>query len=222
MSISKLIYSSMKPPCSDGKFIYLPKRGADLTKMLSPEVIDGELVDIKLHGLNNCSEVEKDFCVKAIRLELQILSSLEFKLALLRSRVRESNGLSNLQCYERIVGGFDTWNRAMDHALDMMITIYDGGSSRTIGYTTVGRLGVHTNRIFIKYWMQDGHGMAMAAGHFFHEYLHQSLSLVHKVHSGSAVYTWGYLVRDLGIDSLNGRKLTPITASPLEISMQWT
>lgn len=224
VSIQDLICSTMEPPCSQGRLLYLPQRpeGLILENLITPEIIDGKLVSVKLHGLNNCSEEEKEFCVKAIRLELEVISSLEFKLAFLKSRVRETNGLSNLECYGRVIGGFDTWNRAMDHALDMMVTIYDGGPSSTIGYTTVGKLGIHTNRAFIKYWMKDGHGAASAAGHFFHEYLHQSLSLVHKVHSGSAVYTWGYLVRDLGTDVLNGRKLTPIEAAPLEIAAQWT
>jgi hypothetical protein len=173
---------------------------------VKPVILDGKLVDIEIHGFKNFTEEEKVFYINAINLKLRVLSSSEFKKRWLSTPMKETNGLTRLQAYTKILSGYDAFSRHIDGDLDFFFNLYYQKSD-TIGYTYIGKLGTYTNRYFLAVWMKDPYGHAYLAGHLFHEYLH-SVGFKHKfTKKGTLVYKGGYLVRDMGKEIIDGKEL---------------
>ncbi|UOF83081.1 bone morphogenetic protein 1 [Caudoviricetes sp.] len=176
----------------------------DFDKPISPIVIKGKVVDIQVEGFQNFTDEEKDFYLRALNLMLNAISSGFFKSELMTIKVSETNGLSRLEAYDKVISGFDAYHRVVDNSLQFFFTLYYE-RSRTIGYTNVGGFGISTNRYFVSRWMTEPYGVCDLAGHLFHEYLH-SVGFYHRWrHKGSLVYEWGYLARDVAKQIMDGK-----------------
>jgi len=173
------------------------------TPVFTPIIIDGEIADIKIAGLVNFTEEEKKFLVMAMKLELQVLASAEFKKRALTRGVRETNGRTLQGVYEHVISGADNRTLKADKILDVYLIMYYQ-KGRVLGYNYMN-LKQWVNRYFYAQWMKGPHGLAILAGHLFHEYLHLAGYKHRWSHKGTLVYEWGYMVRDIGIDILNGR-----------------
>jgi hypothetical protein len=176
-----------------------------------PVFIDGKLIDIELHDLLDFTLGEKAFFLKAMQLLLEVLSSQEFKDQFLGMPAAEKKGKSMSSVYELILSGQDKLEKHADGALDMLWALYGSSNkkSKTIGYTNMSKLKVFTHRYHYSKWQQDKYGAAILAGHVMHELMH-NYGFIHRyIKKKSLVYKTGYLVKELGIKSMKGQKLTP-------------
>ena len=176
----------------------------DFEKPISPVIIKGKVVDIQVEVFDNFTAEEKDFYLRALNLMLNAISSSFFKSELMTIPVKESNGLTRLEAYDKVMSGFDAYHKVVDHSLQFFFKLFYKRSS-TIGYTNVGGFGISTNRYFVARWMKGKYGECDLAGHIFHEYLH-SVGFYHRWgHKGTLVYEWGYLARDVAIQIVDGK-----------------
>lgn len=172
--------------------------------------IDGHLVDIEIHNLKDFTYEQKQFFVESMKLLVDILNSREFYHGFMALNVTETNGMSLGQIYRQLLNGQEALDRQIDNALDLTWSLYgnDFQKSQTIGYTYPNVNMVWTHRWFFKRWMKHKLGRAYLCGHVTHEYAHK-LGYSHRlIKSKSLVYQLGYLVRDIGIEVIKGKKLT--------------
>ena len=177
-----------------------PKRTAEVQ-------VSGSALSVCISGLKGFNLDERSFFLSAMRLKLKVLNSEEFKDRFIGMVCEYDTRL----VYQRLMSGADKYNKQIDHDLDLVWSIYGSGRrSRTIGYTFKSKIRIYTNRYHIRKWMRMDLGQANMAGHAFHEYLH-NMSYSHRGNKKrSMVYKAGYLVRDLALDQLKGRYLTPL------------
>lgn len=207
------LISACQPPSlipdNDPFLLKLDKGNAQV--LPKPVVIDGTLVDVEIHGMVAFTEAQKGFFIESMKLKALIYSSLEFKVAFHRLTATERNGKSLDQIYEGLILGNDRFSKKNDRDIDVLIHLYKG-STGTIGYHNSCCLDTYTNIYHFDDWRKEKYGKAIMAGHSAHEYFHV-MGYSHRfIKSKSLVYQAGYLVRDLGKQVIDGKKLTPLTA----------
>lgn len=169
-----------------------------------PIIVDGELIDLTLHGMAGFkSEEEKKFYIDSMLYLTKALSSAKFKALFHSLDVSETNGEKLSEVYKKIMGGWCSYFKKFDGDVDIFITIYENGrNTKTIGYS-FGKLKIWTSRYFFSRWLKKKDYASLAA-HTFHEYLH-GMGYKHKWrHRGTLVYEAGYLVRDIVKDIVGG------------------
>lgn len=164
--------------------------------VVKPVIVDGELVDIEIHGMVGFqSEAEKKFYIESMVYLTKCLSSSRFKKEFMALKVSETNGKNLARVYQEIINGWCQYFKKDDGDLDIFITLYTGGSRGTVGYS-YGKLKIWTSRNFFNGWFKRGDHASLAA-HTFHEHLH-CMGYSHRYrHQGTLVYDAGYLVGNL-------------------------
>ena len=177
-----------------------------------PIFVDGALVDIEIHDLEGFDDDQRKFFVEAAKLQLEVLSSQEFKDQFLGMKATELNGKMMEEIYNLILSGKDKYNEIVDNDIDIMWGLFGNErfASRTIGYTYPNILKVFTNRYYFRQWMKSKNGKADLAGHIMHESMHNYGFDHNRIKSTSLVYKTGDLISALGKKAINGQKLTPI------------
>lgn len=176
---------------------------------VKPIIVDGGLVDIEIHGMKGFTEAQKRFFILSMQLKADIFSSEEFKQAFLGLNATERNGKSLEEVYDGLILGNDRFSKKNDRDIDVLIHLYKG-LKRTLGYHNACCLDTYTNVYHFNDWMEDPFGPAYMGGHTAHEYFHV-MGYSHRfIKSKSLVYQTGYLVRDMGVKVIKGKRLTPI------------
>lgn len=192
------------------------------TKEINKEVIVDPIKDqdfIITYQLNKLSEYSVDqlkFLKKSLDYQRDVLNSAEFKYRFIGMRgVRQTQGMSLTRVYKEIMSGKNNLSQTVDFDLDYILELYIPKRNSTLGYTVMGGINkgkIYTNKFYFNRCMKrkDYHAIA---GHLFHEYLH-SMNLVHKFDFGrkrqSVVYKGGYLMREMVLEIMNGKKLTKV------------
>lgn len=172
------------------------------------DIVKGKIIDIHIHGISGFTLKQKDFLLKAMRLKLDILHSVEFRDAVLKKEVRDTNGLTPKNVYRLLMSGKSASNEVADADIDIFITAYHSDKD-VVGYSYLTGIKMWHNTRYLKNWMTRKDGHAHLAGHLFHEYLHLC-GLTHTMkngsYSGTLVYEWGYIMRNIGIDVILKKK----------------
>lgn len=171
-------------------------------------VVNGGLDEIEIDGLQNYTDDEQAFFVVATRAMLGVLGSKEFHERATALRLKETNGQSLETVYQRVLVGEGTLDHHKAHALNFFVTMYYVNSN-TMGYTDMGAKKIWTNSYYFDKWMK-ANDVASLAGHLFHEFLHTCGYYHRWSHTGTLVYEWGYLVRDMAKEAMVGRVWTPV------------
>jgi hypothetical protein len=150
--------------------------------------MEGTLI-IQIHGLKDLTQKEQAQVTRALKLGEPVLSSDIFKEMVLKLRMSETRGFSNLQIYEKFMSGSDS-NGPADGDLDIdIVGFWD--SSRTIGSTNVYGKIQRLNRRFLGIFDDSD-----IFGHVVHETMHRFGWIHAGAHSTSVPYKWGYAARD--------------------------
>lgn len=157
---------------------------------------------VSIYEVDGFSENKKAFLIAGYKLMLRVIGSEEFhKRAVAMVGLTETNGKTLEQVYQGVIAGDSNCSSGEGRNLKVSDTLYMDKGSSTIGYT-YGKLQEWINRFFFDEWETEFDGLGSLAGHLFHEYLHRCGYFHRYSHMGTLVYSWGYLVRDMGKDLL--------------------
>jgi hypothetical protein len=182
------------------------------TSKPKPIIIDGKVLDIEIHDLKGFNSNETEFFRRSCELLIDVLQSEEFNDRFLAMDPRETNGMSQKQVYDLILSGKDKHQDDADNDLDVIWELYGSSTkkSKTVGYTYGSTRRVWTHRWHLKKFMESDYPEARFCAHIGHETMH-NFGFKHRyIKKKSLVYRTGYLIRELAIESMKGRKLTPV------------
>lgn len=145
------------------------------------------VVVTNLSALGDWDKVRVGFALKGLN---RILELPAFKLAVLDAKFTETNGLSNLQVYEKIMEGDQLSPLDKKGVLDIQVVLYRKAWSRVVGYTYENGLTIWVNR---KYF---GDARSIASN-LLHESTHQLGFYHNSVWASSVPYTMNRIVEDL-------------------------
>lgn len=149
---------------------------------------------LRIQGLTNLSEPQKNKIKNACVTGEPVLSSHLFKYQMLKQKYSEARGYSTSQIYDLFMAGGDGPGNVKDKVVTIDVTGFYKRSS-TIGWTTVNGVKTYINTRFL-----DNFGPHEVLGHLMHEYCHR-LGFVHRWRKSASVpYKVGYCVRDCYVD----------------------
>jgi hypothetical protein len=147
------------------------------------------MINIQVHERINFTPEESEKHAKAVEEAWIVLNSQRFKEKFLKLKLTSSEGLSNLEVYEKLMSGYDEISKESDRDIDVYAEMYYK-NNRVVGYTSPSTRKTYVNRKFFQ-----NYDTADVACNLVHEYLHK-VGFDHKSakeHS-SVPYAIGYLV----------------------------
>ncbi len=149
------------------------------------------MIDIHVHERVNFTKEETEKHEKAVEETYIVLNSERFKQKLLKLKLTSTEGLSNLEVYQKLISGYDEINKEADKDIDVYVEMYYK-NNKVVGYTYPTTKKTFLNRKFFKNF-----DTADIACNLVHEYLHK-VGFDHKSakeHS-SIPYSVGYLAEE--------------------------
>lgn len=138
-----------------------------------------------------------------------VVNSVEFRERLLAKKLVRTEGLTNLQIYQKIMSGAEDLSPEHDGEIDVHVVIYHK-HNKVVGYTYPSTVKTWLNRkFFSKYDYSE------VACNLFHEWLHKlGFGHVSATDYGSVPYALGYLVEEMIKELIAGAVFTDIDGVP--------
>lgn len=149
------------------------------------------MIHIHVHERVNFTPEEKVKHEKAVEEAFIVLNSQRFKNKFLETKLSSTEGLTNLEIYEKLMSGYDEFNKEVDRDIDVSVEMYYK-NNKVVGYTYPTTHKTFLNRKFFKSF-----DTADVACNLVHEYLHK-VGFDHKSakEHTSVPYAIGYLVEE--------------------------
>lgn len=149
------------------------------------------MINIHVHERVNFTPEEIEKHEKAVEEAFIVLNSQRFKNKFLETKLSSTEGLTNLQIYEKLMSGYDEFNKEVDRDIDVSVEMYYK-NNKVVGYTYPTTHKTFLNRKFFKSF-----DTADVACNLVHEYLHK-VGFDHKSakEHTSVPYAIGYLVEE--------------------------
>jgi len=116
----------------------------------------------------NYSDLQKSKLTEAVKRLEDIFNSKEYKAELLKRKLTSTNGKTNLEVFNHIMGGKEDLSKIANQQMDLTVEMYYKRFSKVIGYTTPSSLIVYTNKKF-----HDNYGACDVASNLGHEWTHK-------------------------------------------------
>jgi len=176
-----------------------------------PIYFDGERLDVVVESASGFSERKLNRFLGATEKLMEILNSLDFKIALTslgQDELTETKGKTSREVYEHIMTGQDLYDSdGPDYEFEIRINAYYRRFSRTVGYTFRSTRATWFN---LKFWYSDSY----LIGNIAHETMHNMGydHLIRGRHLTSAPYVVGNICARLA----RKNHLTPLSETMLK------
>jgi hypothetical protein len=149
------------------------------------------MIHIEVHERINFTKEEVEKHILAVNDAVKALNSKRFKQNFLKLKLTNTDGLTNLEIYEKLMSGADDLNPAVDRDIDVYVEMYFK-NNKVVGWTKPSINKTYLNRKFFKNF-----DSADVACNLVHEYLHKVGFDHHSAKEHTSVpYAIGYLVED--------------------------
>lgn len=185
---------------------------------------------VDIEDLKGFSASEKEKFLKAIKLCEKVINSKEFEQKITNyqwtsggvnyNSFKNSEGLSNIEIFEKFKTGSDKFNKEADGDIDVYSTLYYSWKS-TIGYTYPNTYKTWINKKFFNKFNE-----AEIIGNVIHEYMH-NVGFGHAAKNNSTrqhtvPYAYGYIARDVAKGMLEDISVggNPDSTPPIDAPVQ--
>lgn len=189
------------------------------------KLIDGLTLTAQIHGLTGGTARQRELYRRGVELFLWALKTEEFKyrvtefgfnapstgeyLEHFKKPVGGPNNsrMENVEIYDLILSGWDSYNREKDDDIDVKSTLYFSRFSSAVGYTYPNTFKNWANT---KFWVgTEEEIVARIAGNLAHEYMH-NLGFGHAYHWNdtrdfTVPYAIGTIVKEIVQEELELR-----------------
>lgn len=158
----------------------------------------------EIHEIKGLSVEANAKISRSIQLAEHTVELQEWKAVLLKEKMTETDGLTNMEIMHMFFSGSDLLNKESDGDIDLFLTGYYKRFSKVIGYIIRGKLWHWINTKFINLFDESD-----LAGHLIHEYMHRMGFSHYGKKSTSVPYVYGNVTKKIAQKEIDNGNFKP-------------